>query len=113
MKSLDVQELKSRSLSVTAGKKIDVESDKTGMNSLSAIYQLYDLDKLFIILEIPFPPLQNGNSDTHTEGLFQECNNVHVTIGRQQVPCDVGLYCNYDYYQVKEVIKKANSSMHI
>ena len=108
-----MQELKSRSLTVTVRKKIDVESDRTGINSISAVYHLYDLGKLLIILEIPFPYLQNGNGDTCIEGLYQEYNNVHVTIGRQQVPCDVGLYCNYDYYQVKEVIKKANRSMHI
>lgn len=92
------------------GKKIDVESDRAGMHSVSAIYQLHDVDKLFIILEIPFPYLQNGNSGTNTEGRFQECTNVPITIGRQQVPWDVGLYYNY---KVKEVIKKASSSRHL
>ena len=94
-------------------RKENVESDRSGIHSISAIYHLYDFDKLFIILEIPFPYLKNGNSDTNIERLFQECNNVHLTIGIQQGPCDVGLYCNYDYFQVKKVIKKANISMHI
>lgn len=34
---------------------MDVESDRPGINFVSAISQFYDLDKLFIILETPRP----------------------------------------------------------
>jgi len=39
-----------------------------------------ELDKLFIILEISFSYLWDRNNDTHTEGLFQECNNECISI---------------------------------
>ena len=39
-----------------------------------------ELDKLFIILEISFSYLWDRNNDTHTERLFQECNNECISI---------------------------------
>lgn len=59
---------------------MDVESDRPGINSVSAFYQMCELDKLFIILEIPFSYLWDRNN----EALFQECNNMCIAVGRHR-----------------------------
>ena len=59
------------------------ESNRIGIISISAIYWMCELDKLFIILEISFSYLWDRNNDTHTGGLFQEFNNEHISTSVQ------------------------------